>query len=323
MYLEVLDIKAIYLQSLEPLKQCKHLQKLTINAPDFVSLQGIEALTNLKSLHLLNARLTSIYPIRGLRYLEEIKLDGLAHLVNLNGLQHCKNLKKVRVDTPLVRALAAFHDLNELEELNIVNIATHSLELMGSLPKLQSLHLCKSVKKLEGLSKYSSLRSLTAWTSSQIRALPNLEVLVLNGKRPSDHVEMDLYLRNLRNLPRLKELILKSTHLTTAGLGQLQSLEKLTLIDSKVRLLIHDCASYERMLWFPKIARNASPIALAKIKLKNSHLLIAEEPPSRCKIVHDSTSRVKPFHQREDERKKRKLSDRVERHRLTQMIMPI
>ncbi|MEL1243335.1 T9SS type A sorting domain-containing protein [Flavobacterium sp. DGU11] len=199
--------------------------RLIINDASIVSMQGIEAFTNLRKLQGSPYILASL-DVTSLTNLTEINFYDCTQLVSLN-VANLANLKVIKMEIAANIGLLDCTGLSSLEELTVKSNQGNNFQLINSsnnLHSLKKIDVVSSVMTSLDCSTFNNLQELTLWssvlTSLDIENLTNLKKVDLYG-----YLLPELDLTGLNNL---EEMILNCNHLPVLAIGNLSNLRKFT-----------------------------------------------------------------------------------------------
>lgn len=166
----------------EVLATLVNLERLDLQFSDFVS---IEALTNLKNLKYLNLShglaSNKIEVLSSLTNLEELNLSHAYPLLNLKAVENCTKLKRLHLKNCTIKNISFINKLSSLTELNFRNCDSKkpSLEHLFKHPTLQIVNATDNINSLWA----RKVEFLALDTKEDIKKLLQSEVLeeVKNG----------------------------------------------------------------------------------------------------------------------------------------------
>ncbi|MCC7244209.1 MAG: leucine-rich repeat protein, partial [Saprospiraceae bacterium] len=207
--------------------------------PSLNSLQGLQHLTQLKSLIINESKLTDLSELGQLTQLDSLVLESNNMLLNLNGLQNLTTLPFLSLRENNV--LASFTGLGNVVSMGRLSMSQCpkiiDFTTLSSLSKLDDLH-CSSnpMLHLAGLESIDSLRSVS------LNELPS--VVNLNGLNNLKHVER-LFIGNCDELTSLQELqnLENTGELFLGNCSKITNLAGLEQVKSATDLLISNCST--------------------------------------------------------------------------------
>ncbi|MDE3196393.1 MAG: hypothetical protein KGN84_08615 [Acidobacteriota bacterium] len=236
--LATLDLSLTHItdQGMAELRPLRNVTDLNLYYCEYVTDQGIAALKDWKKLKRLNlhgtkASDTALEHISGIGSLESVNVGStLMTDVGLERLATLTNLKELTMGGNELgdAGLQALRELPTLTFLDLsgrqgtdknvwtIVMSNAGLDAVLSLKNLRELHIgCYSLNVgIEG-TKFGEIAatSVTPEWLEKMKALPNLEVLKLQGCRRID----DGAMKTLASMPKLREADLKGTGVTAKG----------------------------------------------------------------------------------------------------------
>jgi internalin A len=186
------------LESFEGIENLTNLKALIVVEGEFKEITGFEALKNLELL-VLEQPFTvssSIKPLTHLHNLRHLILGGYSDIQGtliekIEGLENMIKLKTLRMPFCCVKKLEGMENLENLESLNISNNYLSKIEGLDNLKNLNILDLeCNEISKIEGLENLQNVNELRLIGNEiskleGLENLPNLEELFLYGNNLS------------------------------------------------------------------------------------------------------------------------------------------
>ena len=208
------------LDSLEPLRNMKHLIVLNVSDNKLKSLDGIEGMTKLKVLRADKNQITNAGAVKELKKLTKIYLSD-NQLADLNGINNLTNLKYLDVSNNRLIDVKGIGKLKKLEDLSLSGNSLTNVKGIEKLKKLKVLPVrdnklksIGSIKKMKNLVQLDIAGNRLA-NIKGIKSLKNLKVLNLdkNDLKKADEVvnlkkleKLSLYGNKLGKLPDLKKM---------------------------------------------------------------------------------------------------------------------
>ena len=196
------------------------------NGKTINDLTGLEHATALKTLELVNHRLSNITPLAGLKKLETLDLFGIG-ITDINPLKGLTNLRILYLENIPLRDFTPLADLKKLEVLTLWtariddNNLARLVPLLTGLPKLRKLELVNNrisnANLLTGLTRLQELdvRSNQIRDVTPLAKLTNLKKLWVSGNPITNEAQfqeilrqnpgLKLYTKDLREAPSNNE----------------------------------------------------------------------------------------------------------------------
>jgi hypothetical protein len=216
--LEILTVGGNGNTSYEWLRNLKGLQELRditfTRLTEADTLEGVDALTQLKSLTIYGRTFSDISAIANLTTLESLTLEGTS-VSDLKPLEKLENLELLNLKHTKISALEPLRELKNLDHLNLGETNISSIEPLKNLRRLT--FLCIDNTDVDSLAPLAQLEKL--------------ERLYFQKTKVSS-------LEPLKNLKKLKHLYFFNTDVDSlAPIAQLERLENLFLDNTKVTSL--------------------------------------------------------------------------------------
>lgn len=204
--------KSIYLKS-----DLHVVQHLDASGYAIESLGGIDALTELVSLDLSGNYITDLTPLRSLKKLKELRIDGMdvptTPAVDLEFIATL-DLRKLSLCRNSIRDLAALASLTKLTKLDLRYNQIEAIESLHPLQELTDLRLADNdLNQIHGLQYLTKLQRLDLAYNPRLQdlqpicELPRLKRLKLSGIPLNDSIDQ------LNSVSGLRELKLRDCQL--------------------------------------------------------------------------------------------------------------
>lgn len=156
----------------DDLRHMIYLEQLTIDNAASAELDVISGLTNLKSLHITNASVSSdlLTAISTLPNLSSLTLSGCS-LSSISPLSSATALVTLDLSNNTLRNIEPLQSIANLQELNLQRNALNDLSALSAMPNLQKLDV--SFNSLTSLDAIYSVPSLT-WLDASNNAIAEL-----------------------------------------------------------------------------------------------------------------------------------------------------
>jgi hypothetical protein len=166
------------IKELKPAEALQLLEIIKAKGSGLESLEGIEAIINLKKIDVSdNDNINSLVPLTGLYNLEEINC-GNTMVKSLVPLRNLEKLRKLDLHLTTIVDLRILKDLKNLHELNISeNVSLYSLEGVNFMPELSILNCSQTnIDDLTPVSKLPVL-SVLDFSSTKVYSLKPLQLV--------------------------------------------------------------------------------------------------------------------------------------------------
>ena len=198
----------------------KKVEQLDLSRSEISDIQTLEAMTELKILHLYDTGVSDLAPLKALTDLRELRLSR-TNIKNIEPLSTLTGLKGLWIDGTQVSNIEPLKGLTQLQMLDLGYSEVSNLGPLQSLKNLRMLWLpvseIDSINALSGLTKLQKLclRDTRVSSVEPLRALTNLQVLDLWRTHVSD-------LKPLYSLAGLKSLDIRQTNISDEQIAQMQ-----------------------------------------------------------------------------------------------------
>jgi len=198
----------------------KKIEQLNLSGSEISDLKPLEALTELKILHLYDTHVSNLEPLKALTSLRELRLSR-TNIRNIEPLSALTGLQGLWIDGTQVSNIEPLKDLTQLQMLDLGYSEVSNLKPLQSLKNLRMLWLPVSeINSIDALSSLIKLQMLclhdTRVSSVEpLTALTNLQVLDLWRTHVSD-------LKPLYSLAGLKSLDIRQTNISDEQIAQMQ-----------------------------------------------------------------------------------------------------
>jgi len=198
----------------------KKVEQLDLSRSKITDLRPLEALTELKILHLYDTGVSDLEPLKALTGLRELRLSR-TYIKNIAPLAALTGLQGLWIDGTQVSDIEPLKGLARLQTLDLGYTNVSNLEPLQSLANLRMLWLpvskINNIEALSGLTKLQKLclRDTCVSSVEPLTALTNLQVLDLCRTQVSD-------LKPLYGLTGLKSLDIRQTIISDKQIAQLQ-----------------------------------------------------------------------------------------------------
>jgi hypothetical protein len=132
--------------------QCATLSDLFLNRYKGKNVNAFARLSNLESLAILNAPIADLQGLRALTKLRSLRLSGLRCLKSLSGVEELANLEELEVHTcRAIRSIDEIRSLTHLKKLHLNNGGKiESLKPLAELTQLESVLFYESTDIVDG-----------------------------------------------------------------------------------------------------------------------------------------------------------------------------
>ena len=226
----ILDLTGNEVIDLTPLKKCKNLETLELDAQYsmksgqyLTDISPLKDLTKLKKLVLKNNKIEDLSAIGSLTELEELDLYGNRGIKSINGFENLKKLKKLLLNrTGEITDISPLKECKDLEELSIQNNKVSSIEALKDHEKLTLLDISgnKQITDLSPLEKSTKLTRLLA-NGNKIENLDSLKNL-------TELKEIHVSENKIKDLSPLKKLV----NLEDLDIGNNLDIESLDVLNN-------------------------------------------------------------------------------------------
>ena len=240
----VQELHLMGLHALPNLTGIENLPLHTLTISDCTALEDLRGLSWQSEMHTLHvtqcldhaqsySHLTDLRPIRGLKALQKLRLDGLSNLVDISPLSELKQITELQIhDAGRLADLDPIASLKTLEQLSFSRLPQLcELQSISTLPQLKRLSIthCTDIQNTKGLRNLPALRLLdlrgcTGIDKLELDRFPTLETLLLTGCNQLEEVF------SLAAVPSLRHLSLSSQRDSCMdGISSCTQLETLVL----------------------------------------------------------------------------------------------
>ena len=226
----ILDLTGNEVIDLTPLKKCKNLETLELDAQYSIKsgqyltdISPLKGLTKLKKLVLKNNKIEDLSAIGNLTNLEELDLYGNRGIKSINGFENLKKLKKLLLNrTGGITDISPLKECKDLEELSIQYNKVSSIEALKDHEKLTLLDISgnKQIADLSPLAKSTKLTRLLA-NGNKIESLDSLKNL-------TELKEIHISENKIKDLSPLKKLV----NLEDLDIGNNPDIESLDVLNN-------------------------------------------------------------------------------------------
>ncbi len=203
------------ISSLQGLEACTNLQSLHLSLNRVRNLSPLQSLPHLQNLDLSDNRIGSVQPLAGLVELEYLLLEG-NDIHDIRWLSQFHKLRMLHLNENPIGDISALKELRDLHELMLTNCRVTSLAPLATLDRLRTLVLAENpIEDIAPLSKLVQLKSLNL-CSTKLNELEKLSKLVgLTSLIVENNSIRDV--APIAGLPNLTQLLCSENQITDLG----------------------------------------------------------------------------------------------------------